>query len=135
MDGASWRAEDVPGRAATVAASRGEDLVAIGLGAVVTGAVGVARMFFAWWPFHPLGLAFAIGYGAQAGWFSFFVAWLAKFLTLRYGGVHLYRRLVPAAIGLAMGEAMALCVYSLVKAIVFETTGAAMPAYHYALPP
>jgi hypothetical protein len=80
---------------------------AFGVGAVVTLALAVARVQFSWWPFHPLGYALSgtpeqLLYAQMAP--SFLLAWLFKQVTLRWGGLPLYRALRPAAIGLVLGD-------------------------------
>ena len=37
-------------------------------------------------------------------WFPFFLAWLAKSCLLRYGGIQMYRRMIPFALGLILGD-------------------------------
>jgi hypothetical protein len=37
-------------------------------------------------------------------WMPFFVGWLLKTLAVRYGGLQLYRRTVPLAIGFIVGD-------------------------------
>jgi hypothetical protein len=37
-------------------------------------------------------------------WMAFFVGWLWKTLSVRYGGLQLYRRMVPLAIGMIVGD-------------------------------
>jgi hypothetical protein len=73
-------------------------------GALVTFALGILRLRFWWWPFHPIGYLAAFCWGMH--WFSqpFFIGWLLKTLTVRYGGLRLYRRTVPLAIGVIMGD-------------------------------
>ncbi len=63
------------------------------------------RQRFIWWPLHPLGFPIANTYTIVSyGWFSIFLAWLFKATILRYGGVHLYRVLLPFFLGLVLGE-------------------------------
>ena len=50
------------------------------------------------WPLHPVALAFPHRYG-----FSVFLVWLAKYLTLRFWGVILYRRSLPFWYGIVVG--------------------------------
>jgi hypothetical protein len=38
--------------------------------------------------------------------FSVVIAWLAKCLVLRYGGLPLYRKTLPVAIGLIVGDVL-----------------------------
>lgn len=80
-----------------------------GLGAAAVGGL-IAVLFwylrqrFVWWPFHPLGYAVATNSSMEYMWFPFFLAWLAKSLILRYGGVSTYRRVLPFFLGLILGD-------------------------------
>ncbi|MEM1515222.1 MAG: DUF6785 family protein [Candidatus Bathyarchaeia archaeon] len=48
---------------------------------------------FAWWPLHPVGFFLGVGYWDTVFfWFPFFLAWLAKFLILRIGGVKVHEK-------------------------------------------
>jgi hypothetical protein len=79
-------------------------IIAMGAGAIVTVALGLLRLRFWWWPLHPLGYLAANGWGMHWYWLPFFIGWVWKTLTLRYGGLRLYRRLLPFAVGLIMGD-------------------------------
>ncbi|HYE06414.1 MAG TPA: DUF6785 family protein [Planctomycetota bacterium] len=115
-------------------ARRAEDFWCYGLGAGVTAACAVARTLLSWWPFHPLALGVALSYPGAHGWASFLVAWAAKALIMRYGGVGLYRRLVPVAIGLAAGEALAVCGFAVAKIVIQGIHGVPIATYVNALP-
>ncbi len=75
-------------------------------GAATTAGLGVARLLWAWWPVHPIGFLVLASYPVYKIWFSFFLGWLIKVLVMRYGGMQLYARLKPAAMGLIAGEAV-----------------------------
>jgi hypothetical protein len=80
-----------------------------GVGAVVTGFAITAvlmllRAQFVWWPFHPVGYAIANTNTMESTWMPFFIAWLLKLLTLRYGGASLYRKSIPFFLGLIAGD-------------------------------
>ena len=63
------------------------------------------RQRFVWWPLHPLGFPIASTLTiVYYGWLSIFLAWLFKTVILRYGGVRLYRTMVPFFLGLTLGE-------------------------------
>jgi hypothetical protein len=79
-------------------------IMAMSAGAATTVGLGLLRHRFWWWPLHPLGYLAANGWGMHWYWLPFFLGWLWKALTLRYGGLRLYRRLLPFAIGLIMGD-------------------------------
>ena len=73
-------------------------------GGLVMGLLLIARHQFLWWPFHPLGFLVSHGRVMDGIWSTIFLAWLCKVLVLKYGGVHLYRRLQPFFLGLALGH-------------------------------
>lgn len=87
--------------------------IATGVGAVSTLALAAMRMRFAWWPFHPVGYAVSGSWSMEQLWFPMFVAWLLKWVILRYGGAMAYRRAVPFFVGLALGEFVVGCYWNL----------------------
>jgi hypothetical protein len=108
----SWRISmgKVPFQAATghlTEKTQGADtsgLMAVGFGALVTLLLSSARARFVGWPFHPAGYAVANTFITDLLWFPFFLGWLAKWLTLRYGGLRLYKQALPFFIGLILGD-------------------------------
>ncbi len=66
--------------------------------------LGLMRLRFWWWPFHPIGYVAANTWGLQLWAMPFFVGWLAKTLIVRYAGLLLYRRTLPLAVGLIVGD-------------------------------
>lgn len=84
-------------------------------GAVFAWALAWMRQKFLWWPFHPLGFATSIGnwWGDRYG-FSVFLGWLAKVTIMNLGGPRLWRRARPAAIGLLVGNVLALFTWLLI---------------------
>ncbi|MFV0439175.1 MAG: DUF6785 family protein [Desulfopila sp.] len=57
-----------------------------------------------WWPIHPIGYLTAYSSAMRILWLSFFLGWLCNTLCMRYGGIHLYRRLQYFFIGLIIGD-------------------------------
>lgn len=78
-------------------------IAAYGAGFVQGAALWVLRRIFLRFPIHPLGLAIAGTFGFHV-WFPLMLAWFLKLLVLRLGGPMLYRRLIPAFVGLAIGH-------------------------------
>jgi len=76
----------------------------IALGAVFGLFLIFMRTRFLWWPLHPIGYAASTTFAMWFLWSSIFVAWLCKFVILRYGGVKQYRRTRPLFLGLIFGE-------------------------------
>jgi len=81
----------------------------------VVGAYGIGFLFallltllrarFTSIPFHPIGFILGTLYGDSTPyWFAFLFAWTAQRITLRYGGLPLYRKVVPAFLGLAFAH-------------------------------
>ena len=79
-------------------------LVAAGFGTVMVIGFWLLRLFFSWWPLHPVGYALATTPSMDVMWFPFFIAWLAKLVTLRYGGIRAYRAALPFFLGLILGD-------------------------------
>jgi hypothetical protein len=83
-----------------------------GLGATVMGGLLFLRQRFIWWPLHPIGFPISSTYTiASYGWFAIFLAWAFKGLILRYGGVRLYRSMLPFFLGLVFGEFFTACMW------------------------
>jgi hypothetical protein len=61
-------------------------------------------LLFWWWPLHPVGYLVANVWGAQWWWMPLFIGWLLKSLTIRYGGLRLYQRMMPVAVGIIVGD-------------------------------
>ncbi len=95
-----------------------EKLATWGLGFVLCGAVTLLHARFAWWPIHPVGLAFS-STSAGTYWFSIFLIWLFKLLILKIGGVKLYNRAKPVFVGFIAGYALALILSFSIDAIFF----------------
>ncbi|HUU53667.1 MAG TPA: DUF6784 domain-containing protein, partial [Armatimonadota bacterium] len=92
--------------------------IAMGAGAVVALVLGALRLRFWWWPFHPIGYLAAFCWGMH--WYSqpFFLGWLLKSAAIRYGGLPLYRRTVPLAIGLIVGDFVSQGIWVLVLTVL-----------------
>ncbi len=92
--------------------------IAMAAGAAVTFALGFMRLRFWWWPFHPIGYLAAFCWGMH--WYSqpFFLGWALKSVAIRYGGLPLFRRTVPLAIGLIVGDFVSQGAWVLVLSIL-----------------
>ena len=75
----------------------------LGAGATVMALLTFLRYRFTRWPLHPIGFPVAYTLPVRISAFSIFLAWAAKWLILRYGGIHLYRRVQPFFYGLIVG--------------------------------
>ncbi|MBC7287036.1 MAG: hypothetical protein H5T86_03125 [Armatimonadetes bacterium] len=62
------------------------------------------RVRFVWWPFHPVGYAISSSWSMNCLWLPILIAWLIKWVLLRYAGFKSFRRAIPFALGLILGE-------------------------------
>ena len=76
---------------------------AVGIGFAFTTALSILRRCFLQFPFHPLGFAMVTAYGDPL-WGAFLSAWVFKVLITRFGGIGLYRKLIPGFLGIALGH-------------------------------
>ena len=89
-------------------------IIALGAGMAVTFLLGELRLRFWWWPLHPVGYLAANVWGSQWWYMPLFIGWLLKSLTIRYGGLRLYQKTVPAAIGVIVGDRVSEILWALV---------------------
>jgi len=73
-------------------------------GAAVYLLLTAARFRYANWPFHPLGMVVGGVWLMDTIWATCFLAWLAKAVTLHYGGPKTLQRLRPFFLGLILGQ-------------------------------
>lgn len=73
-------------------------------GSAMTTALIILRYTFLRFPIHPVGFILAQTYAGRWMMGGVFFAWLIKALVLKYGGVKVFRKLVPLFVGLAVGE-------------------------------
>jgi hypothetical protein len=88
-------------------------LAAAGGGALLAVGFSVLRQMLPWWPLHPLGYALAATNSMEYMWCPFFLAWLAKLITVRYGGIRAYRAALPFFLGLILGDYVVPCLWGL----------------------
>jgi len=74
-----------------------------GIGAAAMALLTFAQYRFPWWPLHPVGLAISAIWMIRNQAAAIFIAWAAKSLIMRFGGIELYRKAAPFFIGLIVG--------------------------------
>ncbi len=79
-------------------------LIFSALGAAVMLALVILYQRFYWWPIHPIGYLTTYSSAMRILWFSFLVGWLCNHLSLRYGGVALFKKVRFFFIGLIIGD-------------------------------
>jgi hypothetical protein len=103
------------------ASPTGPDVRAVGevaFGAAATVGLLALRTVWVQSPLHPLGYALSGSWGMWAIWAPLFLAWVAKSLLLRYGGLDAYRAALPFAYGMILGEFVAGTFWTVVSMIL-----------------
>jgi len=87
--------------------ARGPDVsagVALVIGGVFTWLLQAVRLRIIGWPFHPVAFAVSSSWNMGLLWMPLLLAWVAKFLTFRYGGPQMFRKCLPFFYGLLLGD-------------------------------
>lgn len=92
-------------------------------GALAMAALTLVRYWVPWWPIHPIGLAVQGNYGVTKAVFSILLAWAAKGVLMRIGGVQLYNRGKPFFIGLLAAQAVSTALVFLIDSVWFPRHG------------
>ena len=90
-------------------------------GSIIT-ALAIMSRRFVWWPLHPLGYILGGEWMLRYLWFSIFTAWLVKWVVLKFGGLDGHRKAVPFFIGITMGDAVMLALWSIYGNVFNEWT-------------
>ncbi|HEX5324305.1 MAG TPA: DUF6785 family protein [Capsulimonadaceae bacterium] len=87
------------------------------VGVVVTLVLSALRARFADFPLHPAGYVLNTSFANDFFWMDMFIAWLLKAVILRYGGMALYRRLLPFFLGLILGDFVTGAFWSIIGTV------------------
>jgi hypothetical protein len=103
------------------------------VGLALMSALLVARSKWLRFPLHPLGYLIWCVAPAHAAlvqhdnvrgihllWAPMFIAWLIKRTVIRYGGMRLYRRLLPIFLGLVLGQLLMIVFWTLAHPLVTD---------------
>jgi hypothetical protein len=93
-------------------------LGSVGLGTLTVLFLSLMRLWFVWWPFHPIGYAVGFTFIMDLVWMPMFVSWALKTLTLSVGGIRTYRAAMPFFVGLLLGDYVIACLWSLAGTIL-----------------
>ncbi|MCC7263608.1 MAG: hypothetical protein IT369_13915 [Candidatus Latescibacteria bacterium] len=94
------------------------------------GAGGLGMVFltfmqyrFPWWPLHPIGLAIAAVWMVRNQAAPIFIAWAAKNIIMRFGGIDLYRKATPFFVGLIVGHFLGVGISFILDMTFFPGNG------------
>lgn len=99
--------------------------VAVLIGMTLTFLLNLVRGRVIGFPFHPVGYAVSSSWGMGILWVPMLIAWILKLVILRYGGLTLYRKVVPLLHGVILGE----CIMGSLWTIIGITQG--IPTYAF----
>jgi hypothetical protein len=85
----------------------------------------IMKLRMAGWWFHPLGFAVSTSYSIGTLWVPMFIAWAAKLITLRTGGLKAYRTVLNFFLGLLLGDFITGCIWPIIGWIL------GIPTYSY----
>jgi hypothetical protein len=88
--------------------------ISMAAGALMVAGLAWLRINFVWWPIHPLGFVMATSWASLNLWFSLFLGWLFKLLTIHYGGLRGYRQIRPLFLGIILGDIMGSVLWNIV---------------------
>ena len=94
-----------------------------GIGVAVSALLTFLRYRFPGWPLSPIGFPLSTSWPMRRIGFTIFLAWLVKALVMKIGGVVLYRRFQPFALGLVVGWAVGVGISFAVDIIWFPGQG------------
>ena len=98
-------------------------LVFFGIGAGLMGLLTFLRYRLSWWPLHPIGLALSSADNTAHLVMPVFIAWAAKSMIMKVGGVQLYQKAQPVFLGLIAGYTTGVVWAFVVDAIWFSGQG------------
>ena len=79
--------------------------------------LGYMRIRIFNFPFHPIGYAISGSWSMNIVWLPLMFAWVIKILTMKFGGIKLYRTMLPFFLGLILGEMVMGSLWSLIGII------------------
>jgi hypothetical protein len=88
--------------------------VAIGWGMAFAYFLYIMKLRVSWWCFHPLGFAVSTSYSIGTLWVPMFIAWTAKLITLKTGGLKAYRVVMNFFLGLLLGDFIMGCIWPII---------------------
>ena len=83
-------------------------------GAVITGVLSLLRARFVGFPLSPAAYVLNTSWANDLFWLDMLIAWVFKALFLRYGGMRIYRMMLPLFLGLILGDFVTGAFWSIV---------------------
>lgn len=89
---------------------------------MVVGAASMSALLFIHrtfpsFPLHPVGYLTGVSFPTIAFWFPISLGWFLKATTVKFGGIGLYRRLLPGFLGLIMAEYLSANLWTVINTL------------------
>lgn len=101
----------------------GMEMSFLGIGGLVSYLLLLAHHRFPWWFLHPIGFAVVKTPGMASSIAAIFVVWVVKVILLRIGGLQLFRKAIPAVMGMLTAFVLGVFLSYVVDLIWFPQTG------------
>jgi len=121
--GGVWVFDDTVGKLRNPFPTDWQRISYMGIGVGLLAVLTFLRLRLPWWPLHPIGLTVNCTYFTQKTFIAIFIAWAAKLIILKIGGVSLYRRSIPFFIGILVGYVIAVMLSTIIDYFWFFGDG------------
>ncbi|SVB35461.1 uncharacterized protein METZ01_LOCUS188315, partial [marine metagenome] len=101
----------------------GTELGFFGIGNLISLLLILAHHRLPWWGLHPIGFAVAKSPFMVSSVTAVFTVWVVKSILLRLGGINLYRKAIPAVIGMLVAFVLSVFLSYTVDLIWFPQSG------------
>ncbi len=115
--------DDVMAKIKSPADFHAQKLTFFAIGSAAMSVLTFLQYRFPWWPLHPVGLAISSVWMIRNQAAAIFIAWAAKSLIMRFGGIDLYRKASPFFLGLIVGHFSGVGISFIVDMIFFPGNG------------
>ena len=93
-------------------------LIGMAAGALITGVLTLLRARFVSFPLSPTGYVLNTSWANDLFWLDMLIAWGCKTLLLRYGGLKIYRQMMPLFLGLILGDFVTGSLWSVIGTLL-----------------
>ena len=97
-------------------------MATVAQGFIVVLFLALMRSRFLWWSLHPVGYLMGNDHTMNYLWMPFLIGWLVKSIVLKYGGLRAYRKTIPVAVGVILGDFVSMTIWSVIGMILDAPT-------------
>lgn len=104
-------------------AMTGTEMGFLGFGGLISSLLLFAHHRLPWWGLHPIGFAVVKSPFMVSSFTAIFTVWVVKSILLRLGGIQLFRKSIPAVMGMLVAFVLSVFISYLVDIIWFPQNG------------